>query len=263
MDFNMTQLLQIARYEYRMSIRRWGIWLAFGLVAGFYAISFIMTPGDEDLPIITTEVIWQSAGQIAFFLNVFLPVVAGIAASDRLVRDMKLGVAELQSSSPLSRWTYLLSKYAAVLAAVLTPVLLFNLVVAGLSVILYPGMPLTLLPVTLLAFLAINLPAYAFLTIFSLACPLIMPLRVYQVLFTGYWFWGNFLNPDVFPSLSDTLLAPSGKYVMQAFFGNFISVDEPLHSTTDAVLNLLVLAGCILAAMLVTKIYLDRKTRRA
>ena len=120
-----------------------------------------------------------------------------------------------------------------------------------------------LLPVTVLAFLAIDLPAYAFLTIFSLVCPLIMPLRVYQVLFTGYWFWGNFLNPDVFPNLSDTLLTPSGKYAMQAFFGNLISVSEPLHTTTDALLNLLVLTLCILAAMLVTRTYLVWKARRA
>lgn len=259
----MKQLLQIARYEYRMSIRRWGVWLAFGLVTGFYAISFIMAPGYEDIPAITTEVVWQTAGQIAFFLNVFLPVVAGIAASDRLLRDLKLGVAELQGSSPLSRWKYLLSKYIAVVAAVLTPVLLFNLLVSGLSVILHPGMPFTLIPLTLLAFLSINLPAYAFLTIFSLACPLIMPLRVYQVLFTGYWFWGNFLNPAVFPSLSDTLLTPSGKYAMQAFFGSWVSVDEPLHTTTDAVLNLVILALCIITVMIITKVYLDQKARRA
>ena len=246
-----------------MSIRRWGVWLAFGLVTGFYAISFIMAPGYEDIPTITSEVVWQTAGQTAFFLNVFLPVVAGIAASDRLVRDLKLGVAELQGSSPLSRWKYLLSKYIAVVAAVLTPVLLFDMLVAGLSTILHPGMPLALIPLPLLAFLAINLPAYAFVTIFSLACPLVMPLRVYQVLFTGYWFWGNFLNPAVFPSLSDTLLAPSGKYAVQAFFGNMISINAPERTVTDAFLNLLVLALCILAAMLVTRTYLVWKARRA
>jgi hypothetical protein len=39
---------------------------------------------------------------------------------------------------------------------------------------------------------------------FSLACPLVIPLRICQVLFTGYWFWGKLISPKVFPTISDT-----------------------------------------------------------
>ncbi len=260
----MTQFLNIARYEYRMSIRRLGGWLAFGLIAAFYVVSFTLAAGDEEMPaVITREIVWSSAGETTFFLNLFLPVVAGIAASDRMLRDRKLHVVELQQSTPFSHWTYLLSKYIGVLAALLTPVLLFDLLVAVISCVVYPGMPLMIIPITLLAFLAINLPAYAFLTVFSLACPLVMPLRVYQVLFTGYWFWGNFLSPAAFPTLSETYLTPSGKYAMQAFFGRAPSINSPAVATIDAVINLAVLALCILAALVVTKTYLTIQARRA
>jgi hypothetical protein len=42
---------------------------------------------------------------------------------------------------------------------------------------------------------------------------------VYQVLFTGYWFWGNFLNPAALPTLNGTVLTPSGAFAAYAFFG--------------------------------------------
>ena len=253
----MKKMLQFARYEYRMANRRWGVWVAYGLVGIFYLVSSISFPEDE-MPTVTRELLWQTAGNTAFMLNIFLPVVAGILASDRMVRDRKLDVRELQESTTLSRWGYLLGKFGAITASVLTPVLLLEMLIAVL--LAAAGMPITIIPLTLLAFLGINLPAYAFLTVFSLACPLIMPLRVYQVLYTGYWFWGNFLNPDVVPNLSRTLLTPSGKYVNAAFFGGQIG---GASTPTTAILNLLVLAGCILAALVVTERYFAWKARRA
>jgi ABC-2 type transport system permease protein len=81
------------------------------------------------------------------------------------------------------------------------------------------GMPVAFLGYTWLAFLSISVPAYAFITAFSLACPVLMPVRVYQVLFTGYWFWGNFLNPEAIPTLNGTLLTAGGSYAMEGFFG--------------------------------------------
>jgi hypothetical protein len=106
------------------------------------------------------------------------------------------------------------------------------------------GAPPLFLPISLLAFLAINVPAYAFITAFSLACPLVMPLRVYQILFTGYWFWGNFLNPKAFPTLNGTLLTPGGRFAFEGFFGGF-DWSTTRHTPLEATLNLLVLAACI------------------
>jgi len=124
------------------------------------------------------------------------------------------------------------------------------------------GVPPAFILMMLVSFQAINVPAFAFITIFSLACPLIMPLRVYQVLFTGYWFWGNYLNPDVFPTLAGTLLTASGRFVMEGFFGTHLG-EGPFKTSTAAVLNLAVLAGCILLAMIVVERYFAVKARRA
>lgn len=91
-----------------------------------------------------------------------------------------------------------------------------------------------------------------------------MPLRVYQILFTGYWFWGNYINPEMFPTLNGTLLTPSGMYSYQGFFGGFINSTEPLtYSASDAALNLIVLGLCIIAVMVVLNIYLQWQSRRA
>jgi ABC-type glycerol-3-phosphate transport system permease component len=121
--------------------------------------------------------------------------------------------------------------------------------------------------ILLVAFLGMAVPAHAFVVAFSLACPLVMPVRVYQVLFTGYWFWGNYLNPSAFPTISDTLLVPSGKYVMEGFLGGFpagsVQNSGPLYTATDAALNLTVLAGCIVIVLFVLDRYLRQQARRA
>jgi len=64
----------------------------------------------------------------------------------------------------------------------------------------------------LVTFLAINVPAYAFLTAFSPACPLVMPLRVHQVLFAGAMAPGYpflIVNQLVLAGVSAGLLVPA------------------------------------------------------
>src|SRR6185436_5849652 len=73
------------------------------------------------------------------------------------------------------------------------------------------------------AFAAITVPAFAFVVAFSIACPLFMPVPVYQVLFTGYWFWANFVPPALFPTLNGTLVTPSGIFALQGLFGGPVS----------------------------------------
>ncbi len=68
---------------------------------------------------------------------------------------------------------------------------------------------------------------------------------VYQILFTGYWYWGNFLSPQVMFTVSDTLLNASGKYALMAFYGVQISVDSPeVASGQRLSSNIIVLLGC-------------------
>jgi ABC-2 type transport system permease protein len=215
--------------------------------------------------------VWEYAGRMAFNLNLFMPVVGGIVAADRIARDVRLGVAELQNSTPLQRWPFVLGKYVGVLLSLLTPQFLIALLLG--SIMVFCGMPPVLLLYTLIAFLAIVVPAYAFITIFSLAFPLIMPLRVYQVLFTGYWLWGNYLDPRVFPTISDTLLASCGKYVYEGFFGGAVGgvgynaggvgYNVSHHTPLEAILNLIVLVVCIVAALIALERYLAWRERGA
>jgi hypothetical protein len=130
------------------------------------------------------------------------------------------------------------------------------LLLTGIAFVFLLGAPVQLIGVLLVAFLAMALPAHAFVIAFSLACPLVIPLRVYQVLFTGYWFWGNYLNPKAFSTISNTLLVPSGKYVLEWF-----SKGSPAAQV--AVLNLLVLTACTAAALPVLSGYLHWQRRRA
>jgi hypothetical protein len=129
--------------------------------------------------------------------------------------------------------------------------------VSGIAMVITGIAPFGFLKPLLLAFLTIAVPAHAFVVAFSLACPLVMPLRVYQVLFTGYWFWGNMLNPKAFPTISETLLNAVGQYPLQAYF---LSSG---HTPPEATLNLLVLIACIATALFAINYYLHWQAKRA
>jgi hypothetical protein len=250
-----------------MSIGRKGLWIAYGLVYAFYGAAVLpLSLASSEFILPPVHYLWSYAGEKMFMFNMFMPLVGGILAADRMQRDFRLGVRELQNSTPLRIPAYILAKYVGILASVLTPMLLWVLTMGVLQVALGKT-PVSFIGIMLVTFLGMGVPAYAFVVAFSLACPLIMPLRVYQVLFTGYWFWGNYLNPSFFPTLAGTLLTPNGMYVMDGFFGGFPSASgEEIvlrFTATDAVLNLLVLGLCIFAALFVLDRYLRRQARRA
>jgi ABC-2 family transporter protein len=251
-------------YEYRMSIRRWSLWLAFGLLMIFYLTSIMLPPDTfEVLP--SGKDVLSYAGSYAFMLNLFMPVVGGILVADRLVRDQKLGVDELLHSTALKRGAYLAGKYLGALASITTPVLLTALLMGIVTAA--SGAPLTIIPAMLVAFLGVNLPAYMLITAFALACPLVIPVRVFQVLFTGYWFWGNYLSPTVLPTFNGTYLTANGEFVLTAFLGGFYGIggpdSAPLPNPVDAVLNLAALGACALLALVAADRYMAWQARRA
>lgn len=259
----MSRFFGVLRHEFNMSMRRPGLWIAYGLLFLFYSVTVMYPVPEEQVTILTDKQTWQYAGQMAFTFNLFLPVMVGILSADRLLRDFRQGVRELQESTPLSLVTYTLGKYFGVLLASLTPVLIWLWLITGLF-IAFGNAPIDFFFTMTLSFFAIMVPAFAFVTAFSLACPLIMPLRVYQILFTGYWFWGNYINPEFFPTLNGTLLTVSGMYAYQGYFLGFINASEPLtYSASDATLNLIVLGLCIVAVMVVLNVYLQWQSRRA
>jgi len=258
----MKRCLGIIKYEYYMAVRRWGIWVAYAVMCLPYVVPLFVTDTAAADPIPTTiPELWAMVGLGVFRLNVFLPILAGIAAADRFARDSKLRTDELFSSTPLDRRVYILGKYMGVLLSTLTPALV--LVVFYIISMLATGAPAVIIPMMLSGFLAITVPSFAFVTAFSLVCPMIMPVRVYQVLFTGYWFWGNFLNPSFFPTISGTLMNASGEYVLEAFFATTVSSQAPVHTPLDAAFNLLFLSGSIFIVLFALERFLAYKARHA
>jgi hypothetical protein len=253
----MKTLLGVARYEYRMSIKRVGVLIIFLLFTNFY--SFIMLSGETALVEGNTSAeMWGSAAQLAFSMNIFFPVMAGIMASDRAVRDRKLGVRELLRVTRLQNSGYILGKFLGVSLSIIT-LQLSLIVLFGLEGMIFQGTGIVFVGMLVLASLLINLPGLLFVTAFSLACPLVIPLRVYQILFTGYWYWGNFLNPEFIPTIAGTLLNASGKYALAAFFDTSygVIVSTPL----EAYLNIAVLSACgtvALVAMNFVLVYQER-----
>ena len=96
---------------------------------------------------------------------------------------------------------------------------------------------------------------------FSIACPAVLPVRIYQVLFAGYWFWGNFLNPRAFPTIAGSVLTASAQFAAEAFFGARFGSGGRV-TVPFVILNLCVLAACAVAALAAVTKYLDWQARR-
>lgn len=249
----MSQFFGVVRHEFIMSIRRPGFWISYLLLAVFYGVTmFAPSPGGPE-PAMTPQQIWPQAGHMVFMLNIFVPLLAGILSADRLQRDFRVGMRELQRSAPISIPAYVLAKYFGVLASVLVPIACM-VALASVLAVATGAAPVSFLWPVFLAFVTIVIPAHAFVVAFSLACPLVMPLRIYQVLFTGYWFWGNMLSPKAFPTISETVLNAIGQYPLQAYFGVYSDSTQQVtigHTIFEAALNHVVLAGCIAVALFV------------
>lgn len=264
----MQRFLGLFRHELGMGLRRKGLWIAYGLLFVFHTVLLFSPPPVGEWvegEVISSGEAWSVAGRFLVAVNVFFPVVAGILSADRMQRDVRLGVRELQESTLLRPPVYVLAKYLAALAACLFPLFLWVMVIPVAMMALGHATVDLLLTVPV-AFLAITVPAFAFVVAFSLACPMVLPTSVYQILFTGYWFWANFIPPKLFPTLNGTLLTPSGIFALQAFFGGPVSPAyqgaEP-YTPADAVLNLALLGLCVATVLLLLERFLQRQARRA
>lgn len=266
----MHRFAGIFRHELGMSLRRKGLWLAYGLLFFFFTLLlFAPPPFGQSLRwrVTSSQDLWPTAGRLLVILNAFFPVVAGILSADRVQRDFRLGLRELQDSTPLSRPVYVLAKYAAALASMLLPIFLWAMAVA-VAMTAGGRAPLGFLAAVPVAFLAIAVPAFAFVIAFSLACPLVMPLSVYQILFTGYWYWANYVPPKLLPTLNGTLLTPGGMIAWQGFFGGpSLPAAGAAHGhgrgAAEAGMNLAVLLLCSAAVLTLLERYLRRQALRA
>lgn len=257
----MKRLFGVIRYEFFMSIQRKSFLVIAILFSIFYVFLWLDTGIEIDLTSNLNQVLLSEAGQTIFFMNLFFPVVVGILSADRAVRDKKLGVREILRSSGVNNVIYVLGKYFGVVFSMLSVELLIAFIISTFLV-LFNAWPVVFIAYNLLAVITLSAPGLFFIIAFSIACPLIMPLRVYQILFTAYWFWGNYLSPSIMLTISDTLLNASGKYSLQAFFGVKIAKDSQTVTPFAAISNISILLLCAGLALTVMIVYLGQSEKR-
>jgi ABC-2 type transport system permease protein len=107
---------------------------------------------------------------------------------------------------------------------------MFVIYIGGLGWIVYQTQNVMAIPLALAMFAAIILPGILLIGAFSIVCPAIIWVPLYQVLFVGYWFWGNLFPPGRgVPTMSNTILTPAGGNAPAGFFG--LSFFQVTHAT--------------------------------
>ena len=210
---NWSTVVGVARYEFRMQIRRRAVWITLGLF-GLLSLTGTMNPWNLNEAWSVREVVlnWAQVTQM------FMPVALGILLADRLPRDRRTRVDELLHALPSGSGARLVGKYAGSTLATLVP--LFLVYAFGIGYVVVDRVDLGAIPLGMLAFVAINLPGLLFVAAFSVSVPAVLWVPLYQFLFVGYWFWGNLMNPEMsIPTLSGTWLTPLGEYMRTGFFG--------------------------------------------
>src|SRR5712691_1704638 len=183
----------VLHYEFWMQFRRRALWITM--------ICFILLLSSRGLGGIFSDLMsnpfhFQLLPLIADWtslVNTFFPIAIGVLLADRLPRDRQTKVDELFTTMPGKLSTRLVGKYLGCLLATLIPVFAFYSI--GIGCILYQNHNLSIIPMALATFATIALPGILFVSAFSIACPSLLWVPLYQFLFVGYWFWGNILSP--------------------------------------------------------------------
>ncbi|HEX6482790.1 MAG TPA: hypothetical protein VF043_28440 [Ktedonobacteraceae bacterium] len=239
-------LFGVINYEFRMQFRRRALWITFlciallFLIRGGFHTFVVFEPNEPLLPLVAA---WARS------LNFLLPIAAGVLLADRLARDRRTRVDELFTSMPGALSIRLAGKYVGCTLATLLPIFLFYSI--GVGSILFHTHDVMTIPDALEAFAAISLPGILFVSAFSIACPFLLWVPLYQFLFVGYWFWGNILGPRFgIPTLSSTILTPVGGYMASGFFGDNQQLIQNA-TVMQGVESLLLLLGISLLVMVV------------
>ncbi len=239
------------RYEFRMQIHRRSVWVTF---LCFAAVLFALLSGQDWLHNAKTTPI-DDFTSWTLIMNLFLPIAVGILLADRLPRDKKTRVEELLNTLPGKLGARVFGKYLGSTLATLVPV--FIIYSIGLGYVLYfKPQDIQALALVPALFVTVVLPGALFVAAFSIACPAIMWVPLYQFLFIGYWFWGNLLPPGRgIPTLSNTILTPLGDNMLAGFYGESGLLIK--HATAlQGVKSILLLLGLAALALFVLWRYL-------
>jgi hypothetical protein len=254
----------VARYELRMQLRRPALWLTTVLVFGFITYRLVDTGKGSPPPgSIGVVDVLRAAAHRSVLINMLFPVAAGLLLADRLGRDRILHTGEVLDCLGLPAAARLWGKLAGAGGALALVCLGYTLAASGYAAAVQDGPGA--LTAGLLAYLAIGLPAVAFVAAFSLVGGDLLGRALYLALFIGYWFWGNLVDPHVVPSLSCTLLSPVGGNPSSGLFGGTAlyagtCAQPPVDPTaTDAIASELVLLLAITVAMLAGQVLLARR----
>jgi hypothetical protein len=201
------------RYELRMQLRRPAMWSVTGLMLVILWLN--IAPGIGEL---MREGARTAMIRAIIAFDVPLPIGFAFLLADRLVRDERLGVAALLDATVVNRAARLAGKYLGCVIATASPIaaVYFGFAAAYATRNAAPQA----LAWAAAMFAAIAVPALLFVGALSLCGPLVMPTTLFRVLFVGYWIWTSYLIPPrLVPTLAQTVVAPTGGYQIQVFFG--------------------------------------------
>lgn len=253
----MSALWGALAYEFRMQVRRPAVWVVvLATIAAVVALTKV--PFHRDASDRTAA---QTVADWASMLQVLTPAAIGCLLADRLPRDRRLRVDELLNTVPLGPGARVVGKYLGSVAATVVP--MAAAYAAGVLVLAATFGAAVLGP-ALAAFAVVSLPGLLFVAAFSIGFPAVMSVPLYQFLFVGYWFWGNFLGPGFrIPTISQTILTPIGGYALSAFFGVRGAVIGPGAPVWQGVASIAVLVVGAVLALGATAAYLSRQRATA
>jgi ABC-2 type transport system permease protein len=211
-------LLGVLAYEFKMQIRRSSLWIAYIGVAALLIRSILSEIIHSQAFGLANAPITTLVAALVFSTNILLPIPLGVFLADRLPRDRRTRVDELFTSMPGALSTRIVGKYLGSTLATIIPMFVSYILLIGF--LLYQTHNLLSIPLVAADFVLIVLPGLLFVAAFSIACPAILWVPLYQFLFVGYWFWGNALSPRTgIPTLSQTILTPVGTYISAGMLG--------------------------------------------
>lgn len=256
----LTAVSGATRYEFTMQARRKSVWIVMGVFS-----LLMLTGSDAPWKVSDGMPLAEAVAKWAITLQVLLPLAFGLLLANRLPRDHSTQVSELLIALPAGSGARLAGKYLGSTLATMAPMALLYSV--GIFYLLADRGDLTAIPLGIVAFCAINVPGLLFVGAFSVSCPAVLWVPLYQLLFVGYWFWGNFLlqgpqSPlyNTIPSLSGTLLTPAGYYASGAFFG--VSIAGIQAVVWEGVVSICLLVGLGALALLCAHWYLRWRQAR-